>query len=170
MQIIRREIYELIEYERQFNREKNARYRLMERVMASCLKTIDLWEERVSTMFTIDTIGVKTEEMKEDLSKRVTKRLGLEGDNEGLRGEIAALRENLDKKRAENNSKDTRLRSLRTQLKDETELHKSLTNKVKTAQSHSTILKSALESSFAELEDIVSDNANSFQVDDVFEE
>ena len=33
IQIVRRDIYELIEYERSFNRERNARYRLMERVL-----------------------------------------------------------------------------------------------------------------------------------------
>ena len=138
----------------------------MERVLAAGLKTIDLWEERVSYMFTIDKKGVQKGEMEEDLGKRVDKRLGLEGDNEGLRGEISALRDNLHKKRDENNQRDARLGNLRGQLKDEIYLHKTLTNKVKTAQSHSVILKNALETSFSELDSIVSQNSNSFKVEE----
>ena len=84
MQILRAEVYELILYERQFNREKNARYRLMERVLAACLKVIDLWEQYVEYMKIIDNKKVEINDMNTDLEKRTAKRLGLESDNAGL--------------------------------------------------------------------------------------
>lgn len=84
IKMVRSDIYELLVYERQFCREKNARYRLFERVLAACLKTIDLWESMIDHMHIIDGKKVEINGLEDKLDKMVCKRLGLENDNEGL--------------------------------------------------------------------------------------
>lgn len=163
MQIMRRDIYELIEYERQFNREQNARYRLMERVLAAGLKVIDLWEDHVDHMFVIDKKGVVEIKLREDLEQRMNKRLGLEGDNAGLRQEISALQGKLQNVRENNLNRDSRFGVIKDNFTEATSKHGYLTKKVKTAQTHSSVLKNALETGFSELENVISENQSAQQ-------
>ena len=84
IKMIRSDIYDLLTYERQFCREKNARYRLFERVLSACLKTADLFEMKIDHMNIIDGKADEIQGLEEKLEKMVGRRNGLENDNEGL--------------------------------------------------------------------------------------
>ena len=163
MHILRCDIYELIEYERSFNREKNARYRLMERVLAAGLKVIDLWEDRVHHMRVIDRKELEFQEKTNDLNNRINKREGLELDNEDLRNQIATLEAKLAAQTAENEKNGLKLENMRSQFRNDVDRHKKLQGRVRTAQNHSVVLKGALESGFTELEKVIQENAKEFE-------
>jgi len=163
IQIIRRDIYELIEYERSFQRERNARYRLMERVLAAGLKVIDLWEDKIHHMRVIDKKELEKVFNDALLYQKIGYRLGMEEDNENLRNEIARLEAALAQALEKNRKRDEVLTKVKTDFKDAHVLHAKLGQRVKMAQNQSTVLKSALETGFAELEEVINMNSQEFE-------
>lgn len=65
-------------------KERSARYRLFELVCSACLKTIDLWDEKIHRMRLIDTRIEQAKTKLEDLSARDGMRIDLEEQNKEL--------------------------------------------------------------------------------------
>ena len=72
---------------------------------------------------------------------------------QGLRDEISVLRDQLDRTRHENNSKDARIGVLHGNQKDEKNQFTDLTKKVTIAQSNNEMLKDVMTKGFAELDE-----------------
>ena len=79
------------------------------------------------------------------------------------RTEIADLEAKLAKQRADNSIRNKNCEEKKSKFRDAHVLHAKLQTRVKMAQNQSSVLKNALETGFAELEEVINLNSSEFE-------
>jgi len=161
--MIRQELTTIIMEERTNTRggfdQAHGRYKIFNTVINQTIKLIDLFEEAIEMKLTLVKKGKKVAEKTDKMNDKITRRKGLEADNDQLRQEISKLQENLHANRDTNNKREKELGKKKSDDVDEKMKHKELTNIVHRAQSNQKLLTETLTKSFAELETSVNEAA-----------
>ena len=170
MYMLRTGIYELIQTEKRFKRERNARFRLQERVLTSGLKVIDLWEENIEMLKALHFKELELIKKKKLLKENIETREGLEADNENLRSQIHELNEKLCKCNEINENNNAKHTEMTRKFLEGRELNRELNIRVKYAHEGSAVLKTALAEGFDSLSKAIEENPVEFQEAKVFQD
>lgn len=166
MALLRLELSELVEYERKHSfraLESNARFRLYETIVEGAIKMIDLFDEKVELLKTIDEKQDENKKKADILVQKTNQREELELCNANLRKEIADLEVSLQHSLKNNIDRDAMTFKKKLEYKVARDKTGKLVKSVQITKDSSEALRVALTKGFTELEEVMAEGAKEIE-------